>query len=144
MSTINPSVSPLLDDTDHASSQGAADAVSDHNIPALGLSEDQPLTPTVSISDYGSTAIVSWNLRTDSDADPSISLHIHDTSEGIDMTPRLWVATDEYGVPATKPAVTLDKGHLGVASMVEAIEAAVTLFPGSPMAEHLISAAQAR
>lgn len=144
MSTINPSVSPLLDDADHAASQGAADAVADHNIPALGLSEDHPLTPSVTVSDYGSTAVVSWQLSTDSDADPSISVHIHSTSEGIDMTPRLWVVTDEYGVPATKPAVTLDKGRLGMASMVEAIEAAVTLFPGSAMAEHLISAGEAQ
>lgn len=139
MSTINPSVSPLLDDTDHAASQGAADAVADHNIPALGLSEDHPLTPTVAISDYGHAAIVSWQLSTDSDADPSISVHIHDTAEGITLTPRLWVISEAYGVPATAVHTAVDTGNMGHAAMTEAVEAVATLFPGSPMANHLIA-----
>lgn len=139
MTTIIATSNPTLTKSDSDASQGAADAVTDHNIPAVGLSEDHPLTPTVTVSEHGHSAIVSWQLSADTDADPSISVHIHTSDEGVVLTPRLWVNSEAYGVPVTAVHTAMDSGNMGQGSLTTAVEAVATQFPGSPMANHLIA-----
>lgn len=138
MTTITATVNPALSKDELDASQAAADAVTDNKISAIGLSEDHPHTPTVTVSNYGLSAVVSWKLSTDTDADPTISIHIHISDEGVVITPRLWVVSEEYGVPVTTVHTEMDSGNMGNEALIKAVEAVATLFPGSPMANLLI------
>lgn len=142
MDTITVNVHPFLKSDELEASQGAADAIADHNIPAVPLSEDHPNAPTVSVSNYGHSVLVGWQLSTNSDADPAISVHIETVDGSIVLAPRLWVVSEEYGVPASTVHIAMDKGNVGEASMTQAVEAVITLFPGSPMAKQLIDIAE--
>lgn len=142
MNTLEINVHSLHKPDDLEASQGAAAAIADHNIPAVPLSADHPNAPTVSVSNYGHSVLVDWQLSTNSDADPSISIHIGTVNGGIVLAPRLWVVSEAYGVPASTTHTAMDEGNMGEASMTQAVEAVISLFPGSPMAKHLIDIAE--